>query len=136
MLLDDVATYLESESTRLTVGVDLTKGFMPDTPSTVTTLYETGGVFPLNAFSTGGGTRIYERPALQVLSRSTDYQTVRATIEDVFTILDGVANTTLPTATGVRYGSIDAVQSPFSVGRDSNDRFEMSVNFLVLKTTG
>jgi hypothetical protein len=136
MLLDDVATYLEAQSTRLTIGVNLTKSFQPDTPSTVTTLLETGGLFPLHAFTTGSGTRYYEQPTLQVLSRSTDYQTVRATIESVFTILDGVNNTNLPTSTGVRYAAIDAIQSPFSIGRDSNDRFEMSVNFTIMKSTG
>ena len=135
MLLDDVATYLESQTTRLD-RTNLTRGFQPDTPNTITTLIESGGVFPLHAFSTGGGTRIYERPTLQVMSRSTDYQTVRATMEDVFTILDGFNNAGLPTSTGVRYAAIDAVQSPFAIGRDSNDRFEMSVNFEIMKSTG
>ena len=136
MLLNAVAEYLETNSTRLTVGVNLTKAFMPDTPNTVTTLLESGGLFPLHAFTTGGATRFYERPGLQVLSRSTDYETVRAVMEDVFTILDGVANTEFPTSTGVRYAAIDAVQSPIHLGRDKNDRFEMSVNFTVMKTTG
>ena len=136
MLLNDIATYLEAQSTRLTVGVNLTKSFMPDTPDTVTTLYETGGLFPLHAFSTGGGTRIYERPGLQVLSRSTDYEVARAVLEDVFVILDGLANTTLPTATGVAYAAVDAVQSPFEIGRDSNDREKLSVNFTIMKSTG
>ena len=136
MLLDDVATYLESQSTRLTVGVNLTKAFMPDSPNTVTTLLESGGVFPMHAFSTGGATRFYEQPGLQVLSRSTDYQTVRLVMEDVFTILDGINNTNIPTSSGVRYAAIDAIQSPIHLGRDSNDRYEMSVNFTVMKTTG
>ena len=136
MLMNDIAEYLEAQSTRLTVGVNLTKSFQPPTPDTVTTLIESGGVFPLHAFSTGGNTRMYERPSLQVLSRSTSYETVRAVMEDVFTILDGIANTELPTSTGVRYAAIDAAQSPFAIGRDSNDRFEMSVNFTIMKTTG
>ena len=71
-----------------------------------------------------------------VHSRSTDYQTVRVTMDAVFTILDGYNNDLLPTATGVHYGSIDAAQSPFLINRDSNDRFVMSINFNVVKTTG
>ena len=136
MILDDVATYLATNSTRLTVGVNLTKSFMPDNPDTVTTLFETGGFGPLNTFTTGGGARVYEQPGLMIHSRSTDYQTVRLVMEDVFTILDGIGNTTLPTATGIRYGSVDAVQSPFLINRDQNDRFVMSINFDVMKSTG
>lgn len=136
MILDDVGTYLSANSTRLTVGVNLTKTFMPDTPDTVTTLFETGGTFPLHQFTTGTSTRVYEQPGLMVHSRSTDYQTVRDVMEDVYTILDGYNNAGLPTSTGVWYAAIDATQSPFLIHRDKNDRFVMSVNFTVMKTTG
>ncbi len=136
MILDDVATYLATNSTRLTVGVNLTKGYMPATPATVTTIFETGGLPPVNQFSTGGNFRIFEQPGLMVHSRSTDYQTARLVAEDVFTILDGVANEGIPTSTGVHYAGIDAVQSPFDLGQDSNDRHLLSVNFNVIKTTG
>ena len=140
MLLDDTATYLEANSTRLTVGStaagSLTKSFMPESPNTVTTLYETGGLFPLHFFSTSTGTRGYEQPALQAIARSTSYQTARDTIEDVFTVLDNVAGTNLPTATGPLYVRIDAIQSPFLIDRDENDRFRLGVNFNIIKTTG
>ena len=136
MLLDDVGTYLAANSTRLSVGVNLTKSFMPDTPDTCTTLFETGGFSPLHAFTTGADTRYYERPGLMVHSRSTDYQTVRETMEAVFTILDGWNNAALPTTTGVHYGEISASQSPFLIHRDQNDRFVMSINFNIIKTTG
>ena len=136
MILDDVASYLATNSTRLTVGVNLTKGHMPDSPSTVTTLYEITGFSPLHAFTTGAQTRFYEQPSLMIHSRSTDYQVARTTLEAVFTILDGVNNRGLPTTTGVRYAAIDAVQSPFDIGTDSNDRHKLSVNFNVMKSTG
>ena len=135
MLLDAVATYLESTSTMLNRN-NLTRGFMPDNPDTVTTLFETGGIFPLHYFTTGSQTRAYERPSLMIHSRSTDQQTARAFAEDVVTILDGVHDRGLPTTTGTHYLSIGAVQSPFLVGRDSNDRYIFSVNFDVTKTTG
>ena len=133
MILDDVATYLATNSTRLTVGVNLTKGHMPDSPSTVTTIYETGGFAPIHHFTTGSGTRMYEQPSLMIHTRSTDYQTARLILEDVFTILDGFNNADL---SGVRYAGIDAVQSPFDIGTDSNDRHKLSVNFNVIKSTG
>lgn len=136
MLLDDTAVYLAANTTRLSVGVNLTKAFMPDSPDTCATLYETGGVFPLHYFSTSTGTRGYEQPALQAISRSTDYQTARNTAEDIFTLLDNVANTVLSTASGTTYVSISAVQSPFLIDRDDNDRFRVGVNFNIIKTTG
>ena len=136
MLLDDTATYLAANSTRLTVGVNLTKSFMHEDPNTITTLYETGGVFPTHTFTTSTGTRLHENPGLQVISRSTSYETARNTAQDVFTILDNVAGSNLPTATGTFYVTIDAVQSPFLIDRDSNDRFRVGVNFTVSKTTG
>ena len=136
MILDDIATYLAANSTRLTVGVNLTKSFMPDTPDTCTTVFETGGFVPVHYMSTGTQTRTFESPSIMVHSRSTDYQTVRSVIDDVFTILDGVRDTNLPTSTGTYYQQIGAVQSPFLVTRDQNDRFVLSVNFDVTKTTG
>ena len=136
MLLNDTATYLAANSTRLTEPANLTKSFMPEAPSTVTTLYESAGLFPLHFFSTSTGTREYEQPALQAISRSTSYETARAIAEDVFTILDNVAGSNLPTATGPLYVRIDAVQSPFFIDRDQNDRFRVGVNFNIIKTTG
>ena len=134
MILDDIAIHLEDNST-LVLGVDLTLAFMPENPNTVTTIYETGGVGPLNAFSTGGGTRVYEQPSIQIVTRSTSYETARNIQETVFTVLDGVNNQTVPSTGSVHYGSIDAVQSPFLINRDSNNRFKVGVNFDVLKST-
>ena len=143
MLLDDIATYLDAQSTVLkklsgTTG-NLSKAFMGDaapTPDTIVTLYETGGSGPVHVFTTGGQTRWYEQPTLQALSRSTSYRTARNNAEIVFTKLDGTANTLLPTSTGIFYLSIDAIQSPFSIGRDENGRHLVSVNFTVVKATG
>ena len=135
MILDDIAIHLEDNST-LVIGVDLTLAFMPENPNTVTTIYETGGAGPLNAFSTGGGTRIYEQPGIQIVTRSTSYETARNIQQTVFVVLDGVNNQTVPSTGSVHYGSIDAVQSPFPLGRDSNNRFKVGVNFDVLKSTG
>ena len=135
MILNDIGIHLEDTST-LVLGVDLTLAFMPENPNTVTTIYETGGSGPLNAFSTGGGTRVYEQPSIQIITRSTSYETARNIQETVFVALDGVNNQTVPSTGSVHYGSIDAVQSPFLINRDSNNRFKVGVNFDVLKSTG
>jgi len=137
MILDDVAQYLSTNITALTLGTNLTKGYMPDSPDTCTTVFETGGYRPTHYFTTGTQTRAYENPGIMVHARSTDQVTARGLAESVFTKLDGITNRALPTTTGTHhYVSIDAVQSPFLVGRDKNDRFVFSVNFDVTKTTG
>lgn len=138
-LLDEVADYLETSSTGFTIGVDLTKGFMPENPSTVTTIYETGGFDSVHYFSTSTGvaaTRAFERPGMMIRSRSTDYASARENAFEAWRLLDGLHDRSLPTSTGTRYQSISAVQSPFEAGRDRNDRFLFSVNFVVTKSTG
>jgi len=145
MLLDDVATYLDAQSasfTKLSGSVgNLTKAFMPDdspAPDTIVTVYETGGIAPTHVFSTGAGVaRAFENPRLQVIARSSRYATARNLAETAFTILDGFAGgTSITTAATPLYMDITAVQSPFSLGRDENGRYLVSVNFDVRKTTG
>ena len=142
MLLDDVATYLAANSTALSVGGttgSLSKAQMLDTqPDTLVALFETGGLASVFTFSTttGSVTRQYEQPGLQVLSRSTSYQTARNNAETVHTLLDGLNDTKLPTSTGVRYLEIVANQAPFYTGPDGNGRFIISTNYAVKKETG
>ena len=143
MLLDDVVTYLDAQSATFAKlsasGGNLSKAFMPDAspaPDTLVTLYETGGLAPVHVFSTGGTTRYFEQPGLQLISRSTSYATARTNAEAAYIILDSVAGQGLPTSSGISYLSIDAVQSPFSLGRDGNDRYLVGCNFQVVKATG
>ena len=76
---------------------------------------------------------VYETPNVQCLSRSTDYQVARGVAETVYTVLDGLSGVTI---SGIRYLDIAAIQSPFEVGRDAQERFLVSVNFRVKKAVG
>lgn len=137
-LLDDLATYLAAQSTALTVGAtgNLVKAINLDAapvPDTLVSLHETQGVFGSYAFSTGAGAEVItERPRVQVYSRATAYQTARTNAQTVYTILNGISKN-LPTSTGTSYFSIEAAGPPFSVGRDSADRFVVSVIFDIEK---
>ncbi len=137
-LLDSVATYLVAQTT-LTLGSTsgtLAKAVMLDTqPNTVAVLYETGGAGSEYAFSTSTGTVnvVYEQPNLQLLSRSTTYTKARSVAETVYTTLNGLGTTTM---SGTRYLDFEAIQSPFSIGRDSQERHLVSVNFRVRKEVG
>lgn len=137
-MLDAVATYLTSNTT-LTVGGTtgtLAKAVMTDSqPDTVAVLYEQPGGASEYSFSTSTGTVgvVYEQPNLQCLTRSATYTVARAAAQTVYTALNGLGETTM---SGVRFLSIEAIQSPFSLGRDSNERYLVSVNFRVKKEVG
>jgi hypothetical protein len=118
---------------------NLVKGALLDlttAPDTLTSLYETPGTEPSRTFSTGGGVREFENPSLQVICRSTSYQTARNNADVAFTILDSVANSTVLSTGGPRYVTISADQSPFSIGQDDNRRWLISCNYSVAKGTG
>ena len=80
-LLDDIATFLDAQSTAFTLlsgtSGDLAKTIMLDHPAvsdTIAVLYETGGSPNEYTFSTSTGTArvAIEKTSLQMLSRSSD----------------------------------------------------------------
>lgn len=135
-LLDDIAGFIDGQSTALTLlsGTqgNLSKGELPDSgpaPDTMVALYETGGLPTLSSWSTGEqDDRQFTRHRFQVLSRSTSYPTAHDNATVVFGLLDGIARR-LPTSTGLAYGRIDAVQPPFDIGKDGNERHLVSTNY-------
>lgn len=127
MLLDDIATYLASKGIG-TVGVDLRKGFMPDSPDNLVVLFEYAG--EPTEMTMGDGDSTLERPGLQVRVRNKSYPDGRAKIQSVADTLHGLAETVLG---GKRYLLIRANQSPESIGQDANGRNEWVINFSVLK---
>lgn len=137
-MLDDIATYLDTSSTDLKVGStgNVFKNYMPPrAPNEVVGLFETVGAASFHEFSTAAGpNRVYTAPGLQCLSRSTSSVTAKTNCETVFRLLDGYTGK-LPTSTSTgHYPQIVALQAPFLVGRDENQRFIYSVNFNVWRT--
>ena len=130
-LIDDAATYLAAQSSKLTVlsgtAGNMVKGGLVDAPDTIVALIETGGSPPLHAFSTGGKTtRVAERPSMQVLCRSTSYVVARDYAQIVFGLLDGHAGVM---KTGGQWWGVSALQSPFDIGQDRNTRHLVSCNY-------
>jgi len=130
VLLDDVATFVDT-STALTVGTDLFKGLMPDTPDACVALYETPGEMALEMG--GGSTPTVERPHLQVISRAADYVTARNNSQTVHNAIRGVTDQTL---SGRRYLRIQPLQDPYMMGRDENRRVKVVFNCSVEKEPG
>ena len=134
MVLDDIADYLTSQggSGVGTLGTDLFKGFMPDTPDIAVAIYETGGLEPERAMTSAAGQVVVERPRVQVVARAQayDYQVARTRIHNAFVLLEGMAARSI-NGTAYKYGS--AVQSPFPMGRDSDGRVLICCNFDIVK---
>ena len=130
MMIDDIADYLESASTALTIGGatgTLAKADMNDAmPDTVAVLYETAGTASQFAFSTTTGNidEVFRYPSLQVLTRGVSYPDARTLAGTIYTALNGVR----ATVGGTVY-EVVAIQTPFSIGRDANERYLVSCNY-------
>jgi hypothetical protein len=111
---------------------------MPEQPDQCIGLYETDGLGPINAMSSGPGASPIEDPVarlevagVQVIGRDSNYQTLRLNMQEVYTYLNGVSERTI---NSTRYSYIAAQQVPFGVGRDETGRSMMSLNLLAYKT--
>lgn len=127
MILDDIWDILSSGG--VSTGI-LFKSRLPDNVDTALALYETGGEAPIRSFQVTVGSVMAEQPRVQVLSRALSYQTARNNIHSVWKLLENVQNRTI---NSVRYLRIAAVQSPFMLERDANDRAVLACNFDVVK---
>jgi hypothetical protein len=123
-MLDDLAGVVQAAVGSLAV----TKSFMPDSPNDLIAMYETGGSSPVDM--TGSLLPGYERPRVQILSRSKIPETARLNAEKAYQALVQVANQGV---NGTRYLKISAVQSPFQTGRDTSNRVTYAVNLEVWK---
>lgn len=128
MLLDEIGTYLQTKGVG-TLAVSLFKGMMPDQPDTATSIMEYGGIESIRRMSATPGNPAMERPAFQVMCRSTDYLTARNKAELAYKSLDGFGGV----LSNVQYW-ITANQPPFFIQRDANSRVWIGFNCLATKT--
>jgi hypothetical protein len=136
MLLDEIAYLLDTNSTARTAGTSLFKGYENEkAPDTATFIHEYGGERPQMVLSSS--VPAYEIPYVQIVDRSSDYQTARNQAEVWYRLLMGQANTTLKpssSATGTRYLALSPIQSPMYTGQDANGRHRVSTNYRVMKS--
>jgi Bacteriophage minor capsid protein len=97
---------------------------MPDTPDDAVCLYEYAGIPP--QFAHDG--QQWENPRVQVVTRDSklNYASARAKAQSVYDVLNGTVNTTIDSR---HYLKILALQSPFPMGADENDRPRIVINF-------
>lgn len=119
----DIKTYLESQSiigsgTGWTCVLD----WMPPEPDQVVVITASGGFAPHR--------RTDERqPTFQVRARSTKTsgQSAKDILESIFSALNGIANQKV---NGNYYREILAQGEQLAMGRDDNNRFEYTQNYL------
>lgn len=144
-LLDETLAYVLTQSTSFQAGSStgakipiFLNRFPAEQPNTTIAFFESGGAAPIN--SLGASTALVRRPTIQVLSRSTSYQTARSNAETIWRMFNAVTNTVLPTSQGSTsttfYHSITPNQDPIDMGRDAKERTLISCNFLVQKDQG
>jgi hypothetical protein len=137
MILHEVAQYIKTKSTGFVRGTNLFCGFMPDSPATCSALYVYAGSPSEHVM--GSTALAYETPRLQVVCRSSASVTAYRNAYTIYKYLDAVGSTGSPTlkpstsATGCVYHKIDALQSPFMMGRDSNGYFLYGCNYEIWK---
>lgn len=130
-LLDELGDYLSTNGVG-TLGTDLFLGFLPESPNAAVALYETGGSAPVRAMRSSPGQPVARQPRVQVVARSTSYAAARSKAGDVYALLEGLGGVTLG-ATRYLWGG--AVQEPFPLGRDGQQRVMVACNYDIVTST-
>lgn len=126
LLLDDLGVYLQAQSIG-TVGTDLFKGILPESPDDCISIDQSGGVEPDRELP-------LEKPTIQVLVRNDDYATGLTKAKAIYDLLhraghDNGAEPVLKVG-GVDVMDIFAMQEPFHLGKDENERDLFTLNFV------
>ena len=140
---DDVASYIDSNSTAFTAGANLFVNTVRDSTSNVRAVFvmETQGEPSIEKF--GGGGPAMTRPSADILIRSTkaiggdgaaSSTGTRTVAQNLWALLDRVVNTSV---NGKTYQRISAPTEPSLMGRDEQGRvlFGFSVDGLRAPTT-
>ena len=128
-VIDDLAVYINSQSSSFTPGVKLQGGMMLDTPSTCVAILEVLGMpSPNDTF----GSYNWERPQIQVISRAgrDDYLTARNNAETVYKMLRNKHSTTI---NGTKYHNMSPRTPPYYNGQDENFRHELTFMLDIIK---
>lgn len=137
--IDDVASHLDSNSTKVTAGTSLFKHSMAESTGRSVHVISTPGLPPIEKMS--AGKPAMTRPRFQIVTRTSKavggsgVPGTTATYNlacDMRDILGSIANTTVG---GVQYQRIHALQSdPFNIGRDDAGRVLFGQNFECLRS--
>jgi hypothetical protein len=123
----EIVTYLTTSPNLLG---PITAGSMPATPDTMGAVYEYGGSQAMAGFSYPGIQ--HENPSVQVVFRGGpgDYLAPRQKAEAAYRALTQIQAKVL---SGTKYLFVSAIQSPFLLTRDDNERVLIACNYSITK---
>ena len=127
-LLDDLSDYLTSAGTTTPIN----KGWFFSTADRVLCLRGTGGFPSHHVMNPAVNQAILEEPTLQLLARATTYDQAEATARSAKSLLDGLRKRTI---NSVVYHWATAMQPPFFLERDENQRFVFAMNVQLKRQT-
>lgn len=118
---EDMSAHLQTNGFG-TEGTDIFIGYFPPNPDHAICVYDTAG----------RSSQIHgiDRPNFQVVVRDKSYSIAATTIQNIQTLLQNTTNTTI---NGTFYADISNLQSPFSAGRDVEERAEFKQNYVTIK---
>lgn len=128
-MAEDLATYLDNQSTRFTIGTNLFINDLPHEPGTCSALIEQPGIAP--RYTIGNSTKpAWENPGFQMTFRSTSSTKGRANAQAAWDVLESVANQAL---SGTTFMRVNLTQSPFFLRRDAQDRAIFAFNGVCMR---
>ncbi len=116
-MVEELGVFLAAQSTRFTLGTNLTLDLMPDEPDTATAITEHGGAEPDYVFA--NDLPVNENARVAVTCRSTSSTKARADAGAAWVALGKIENETLSSVSWLR---CKPIQSPFLLRRDEQGR--------------
>lgn len=129
-LVEELGTFVDTASTRFTVGTNLFLNALPDEPGTATALIEYAGGEPEFVFA--GELPVNENARVQVSCRSTSSTKARANANAAWVAVSGIANESL---SGKSWLRAKPIQSPFLLKRDEQNRIVFAFNCDIARRT-
>ena len=124
MLIDDIGEFLQEQGVAV-LGEDMFLGEKREEPSNLITIFPTGG-FPQNL-------RIKDtKYTFQILVRSVSFISGYEKINNIFNLLDDGEQKLAVIPPSERKMIVKAMQPPFYLSKDENNRHEFAFNVSVL----
>lgn len=124
-ILEAVGSHIDANNATMTLGTNITYGYMPETPDLCVAVYEYQGQAPMETF--GSAAFEIDRPSVQVVVRASkdDYPAARNLAQDLRILLAGVSDTTI---NGLRVVRLASNGSLLPLGSDDLDRPRLAFN--------
>lgn len=124
MISKQIALYLQSQSLG-TVGTDLFYGYLPASPNTLTTIYDTGGDTPDARLG-------YDYPSIQIRTRAaagnSSIETAYTMMTTIYNVLQGLHSIVFTDGTPL-VDCLAVQSSPTAIDLDDMQRAEFTMDF-------